>query len=287
MSRDNVPTTDSLDAVRALKAMDTEGALGTTARYWINRHLPALAREHFGRPGIRILDMGCGDGPNARILADAGISGSYLGIDLASSPLWPELTGHHDQLAVRFCSYDAHRIGELDEEFDGLLSVSAFEHFRDERRVLEGVARVLRPGARGIIIVPSPFGNLVWGFRHGYRTYTPDRLRRALDGTPLRLVEAIPSGALPSLTANAAWRATSLGLWYVIAAAVLARHRGDRRLAKQRTPWLMPLSTTLQYGHLRSGLGRAVHRAMNRGLLELDERIGMPPTQWVFIVERT
>jgi SAM-dependent methyltransferase len=286
MSRDNVPLDDSLDDPdRIVKASDPEGAFGTTARLWINQFLPELARRYLAG-AHRILDLGCGDGPNAAMLARAGLCGDYLGVDLASSPLWAERTGRHGELDVRFATHDAHRIGDLDQDFDGLVSVSAFEHFRDEAAVIDGLARRLRAGARGIVIVPSPYGNLVWGFRHGYRTYTPERFGRLLDGSPIRLVEAIPSGSIPSLCANTAWRMSSLAVTYAILGAMWVRHGGDRSKAKQRSPWISTLSGTIQFGHLRSELGRTMHRTVNRTLLELDERVPGFPTQWVFVIER-
>jgi SAM-dependent methyltransferase len=287
MSRDNVPTSEQLDEPdRIVKAGDPEGAFGTTARYWINQHLPELARAHFAG-ARRVLDLGCGDGPNAALLVAGGLAGDYLGVDLAASPLWAERSGRHGALNVRFTTHDAHRIGDLDEDFDAMVSVSAFEHFRDHRAVMEGLARRLRRGARGIVIVPSPYGNLVWGFRHGYRTYTPARMGRLLDGTSLRLVQSIPSGSLPSLVANSAWRATSLALTYTVLGAVWARHGGDRTAAKARSPWISTLAGAIQFGHLDTEVGRAIHRSLNHGLHDLDERIPGFPTQWVFVIERS
>lgn len=287
MSRDNVPRDEApVDPDRIVKAADLEGVHGTTARYWINQHLPTLARQHFAN-APRILDLGCGDGPNAVLLAQSGFAGDYLGIDLAASPLWPERSGRLEGLSVRFAAHDAHRIGDLAGTFDALVSVSAFEHFRDDRTVIEGLSRRLRPGARGIIIVPAPYGNLVWGFRHGYRTYTPARMRRLLEGTSLQLIDAIPSGSLPSLCANSIWRISSLALTYSVLAAVWLRHGGDRESAKRRSPWVSTLAGAVQFGHLRTSIGRNIHRSLNRALLELDDRLPGMPTQWVFVIERS
>jgi SAM-dependent methyltransferase len=284
-ARANIPTAD-LDRERAVKASDPKGALGTTGRYWINSRLPELARAYLPSPA-RVLDLGCGDGPNAQLLADAGIAGTYLGVDLAPSALWAERTGRVGDLEVRFHACDAHAIGDLDGSFDALVSVSAFEHFEDDRRVIAGLASRLVPGARGIVIVPSPYGNLVWGFKHGFRKYTPDRFRAALAGSPFRMLEAVPSGALPSLVVMSAWRAATLVSTYVVMGALFLRHGADRAETKRQHPWLPQLASTIQFAHLRSSTGRHLHRRMNETLAALDERITVAPTQWAFVIERT
>lgn len=286
MARDNVPTSQSLDPDRVVKAADPDGVYGTTARYWINQNLPRLVREHLPAAGGRMLDLGCGDGPNAELLASSGIRGQYVGVDLAESPLWPQRSGRRGQLDVEFRAHDAHRLGDLGVQFDGFLSVSAFEHFRDDRQVVAELARCTTPGSRGIVIVPSPFGNLVWGFRHGYRTYTPPRMRRLLEGSGFTLREAIPSGGMGSLCINGTWRGVSLAIGYPVLAAAWIRYGGDRAQAKQRLPWLTSVSAIVQHAHLRSERGRAVHRAVNRALIRLDEQVAHTPTQWVFVVER-
>ena len=107
-----------------------------------------------------------------------------------------------------------------------------------------------------------------------------------LAGTPFRLIDAMPSGSLPSLASNTAWRLSSLAVTYSVLGAMWLRHGGDRAEAKRRSPWISTLSGTVQFGHLRSGLGRNLHRALNRALLALDERAPGFPTQWVFVVER-
>lgn len=287
-SRDNVPIAGAdVERERLVKAADPTGAHGTTARYWINQHLGDLAREHFGSGPRRILDLGCGDGPNLGLLAAVGLSGRYTGVDLAASPYWPDREGRRGSLDVRFRTHDAHRIGSLDEDFDALVSVSAFEHFRDDEAVIQGLSRRMVPGARGIVIVPSPYGNLVWGFNHGYRTYTPDRFRKILGSGPLRLVHSVASGSLPSLCMNSAWRGASLAASYAVMGAVWARYGFDRSAAKRGSPWISTVAGDIQFGHLKTKTGRTIHSALNRGLHELDERLPGMPTQWVFIVERT
>lgn len=286
MSRENIPAANTeVEPDRQVKAADEAGCLGTTARYWINQHLPVLARTHLSQ-SRSILDLGCGDGPNAALLASAGLMGRYLGVDAAQSPYWSARAGSLQGLSVRFTTHDAHDVDALTEDFDALVSVSAFEHFRDDRRVVAALGRRLVRGARGIVMVPSPLGNLVWGFHHGFRTYTPDRFRALLSGSSFRLLEAIPSGSLPSLLASTAWRGSSLAAGYAVLGALWLRHGGDREAVKRGSPWATRLAETIQFGHLGTRRGRELHQAINRQLLSLDERLPGFPTQWAFIIER-
>jgi SAM-dependent methyltransferase len=268
-----------------VKALDPSGSLGTTGRYWINQHLGPFARRYFPE-ALRVLDLGCGDGGYLALLRQAGFRGRYLGVDLQRSPLWDTRQGEGGALQAEFRALDAHRVGELGERFNAMVSVTALEHFRDDRAVLSGVAEVLEPGARALIVVPSPYGNFVWGFDHGHRKYTPTRLRQALTGLPLTLLEAVPAGALPSLVVNGLWVNGARGLGTALRYATYLRYLGDRQRAKREQPWVLDIVGELQFAHLRSSRGKRLHARLNQLLLGLDERARVCPTQWLFVLER-
>lgn len=271
---------------REVKALDASGRLGTVGRYWINTNLPLFAERYFPRQGLRVLDIGCGDGPYYQLLADAGLSGEYLGIDIQRSVLWEQRSARGLALRPEFAQMDAHRIDQLGQTFNALISVTAFEHFRADRSVMKSLGRLLEPGAHALIIVPSGYGSLVWGFSHGYRKYNPARFRRLLEGTPLTLVEAVPAGALPSLVANGLWYGASSLLGRAARYSAYAGYLGDRRAASAAHPWVRDAVARVQYGHLRYALGRRVHASVNRALYAADERIRICPTQWLFVLRR-
>jgi SAM-dependent methyltransferase len=271
---------------REVKALDASGRLGTAGRYWINKHLPILARQYLPNEGLRVLDIGCGDGPYYRMLESAGLHGSYLGIDLKPSEFWGHAAERRSDLAARFLVWDAHRIENLGQTFNAVISVTAFEHFRADRSVMKSLSRVLEVGGHALIIVPSSYGSLVWGFRHGYRKYNPSSFASLLEGTKLRLLEAIGSGAAPSMLVNGLWYSTSGLLGRAIRLAAYAAYLGDRKAAQAAHPWVKDAVARVQFGHLRFALGRELHGSLNEALYRADELVRICPTQWMFVLRR-
>ncbi|MDQ2642206.1 MAG: class I SAM-dependent methyltransferase [Myxococcota bacterium] len=279
-------TSPEIERDREVKALDASGRLGTLGRYWINRNLPEFARQYFPASGLRVLDIGCGDGPYYELLRKAALAGEYLGIDIRESEFWKERGAGEQALHPTFKVWDAHRIDSLGRSFNAVISVTAFEHFRADRSVMKSVSRVLEPGGHALIIVPSPYGSLVWGFSHGFRKYTPRRFGNLLDDTELDLVEAVPAGAAPSLIANGLWFGASGLLGRAIRYGAYARYLGDRRAARAAHPWVKDAVARIQYGHLRYGLGRAIHGHLNDALYAADEQVKLCPTQWLFVLRR-
>ncbi|MEB3323058.1 MAG: methyltransferase domain-containing protein [Synechococcaceae cyanobacterium] len=97
-------------------------------------------------PGSRLLDVGCGIGGSARILARdygfevLGISISPAQIERARA-LTPPQAG-----ACRFAVMDALALELPDRSFDAVWSVEAGPHMPDKQRYADELLRVLRPG---------------------------------------------------------------------------------------------------------------------------------------------
>ena len=97
----------------------------------------------------RLLDIGCGDGRTAALIADRLRAGSVLGID--ASPGMIRLAARqfpprrHPNLAFR--QMDARHI-ELPFEFDVAFSTAALHWIDDHEAVLRGVRVCLKPGGR-------------------------------------------------------------------------------------------------------------------------------------------
>jgi trans-aconitate methyltransferase len=92
------------------------------------------------RAGERVLDLGCGDGRLTEELVAAGCA--VVGVD--SSP--------EQVAAARARGLDARVMDaqalDFDGEFDAVFSNAALHWMKEPARVLEGVARALRPGGR-------------------------------------------------------------------------------------------------------------------------------------------
>jgi MPBQ/MSBQ methyltransferase len=98
--------------------------------------------------GARVLDVGCGIGGSARVLARhyglevLGISISPAQIQRARDLTAPDLPG------CRFAVMDALALDLDDGSFDGVWSVEASPHMPDKQRYADELLRVLRPGGR-------------------------------------------------------------------------------------------------------------------------------------------
>lgn len=97
-----------------------------------------------------ILDVGCGDGLFASIALSERPD---IGCDLSMK----ELSEARARSAYRsLVGGNAERLPFRDASFATVLSNSTLEHVRDVDLVLGEIARVLRPGGRVIITVPTP-----------------------------------------------------------------------------------------------------------------------------------
>lgn len=133
-------------------------------------------------PGkLRILDIGCGSGGLVRLLAELGYSGSYVGIDIQDKFDRSVQPGFDKTFVVT----DAHCY-QCDEKFDLVVSVSALEHIPDDRRLIESLGKLVRPGGLQLHFVPGAWALPVYLW-HGYRQYTVASLARrfAADRTTL------------------------------------------------------------------------------------------------------
>lgn len=89
----------------------------------------------------RVVDIGCGMQPY-RPMLNAALT-QYTGVDREGELTNPTIVGVAEDLPLE------------DASFDVALSTMMLEHVVDPRRVLSEVRRVLRPGGRLILVVPS------------------------------------------------------------------------------------------------------------------------------------
>ena len=92
-----------------------------------------------------MLDVGCGIGGSARILArDYGFD--VLGISISEAQVRRATELTEEGLTCRFAVMDALALDCPDQSFDAVWSVEAGSHMPDKQRYADELLRVLRPG---------------------------------------------------------------------------------------------------------------------------------------------
>ena len=118
-------------------------------RHWWYAGRRALVRRLVsGLPPGRALDVGCGSAGNTAVLRDLGWSATGL----EYSPAAVVLAQARGLSVIRG---DARRLPFLDDSFDLVMSTDMWEHVVEDHRVAAEAARVLRPGGRLLVAVPS------------------------------------------------------------------------------------------------------------------------------------
>ena len=98
-------------------------------------------------PGSRVLDVGCGIGGSARILArDYGLE--VLGISISPGQIQRAQQLTPANLSCEFAVMDALALALPDQQFDAVWSVEAGPHMPDKQRYADELLRVLKPGGR-------------------------------------------------------------------------------------------------------------------------------------------
>jgi 2-polyprenyl-3-methyl-5-hydroxy-6-metoxy-1,4-benzoquinol methylase len=125
--------------------------------YRIEVHGPGLLAACGDIRGLRVLDLGCGQGYFCRQLADRGAQ--VVGVDVS-----PGQIGHarrHEAerpLGIVYEVMDAAQVGEQwnPGDFDLVTSCMAIHDTADPARVLASAASLLRPGQRLVYSAPNP-----------------------------------------------------------------------------------------------------------------------------------
>jgi SAM-dependent methyltransferase len=121
------------------------------------RRLEFEAVRSLFKPGLRVLDVGGGNGYQARLMAQQGCE--VTSIDLPGAPL----LGAHFPVQ----EYDGKHIPADDASFDLIFSSNVLEHVSPLSPLLEEMWRTLKPGGLAIHVVPSA----VWRFWTSLASY--------------------------------------------------------------------------------------------------------------------
>ena len=105
------------------------------------------------RPGMQVLEVGCGPGGLTQLLAGlAAPDGRAVGLDISTYMIAEARTrAVYSRAAVEFVVGDVHALPFPNHTFDRSLANTTFQHLVDPQRALAQMVRVTRPG--GLIAV--------------------------------------------------------------------------------------------------------------------------------------
>jgi cyclopropane fatty-acyl-phospholipid synthase-like methyltransferase len=100
-------------------------------------------------PKSEVLELACGRGGFADFLA-AETGADVLGIDISRAQL--RRARAHERPNLEFRHHDIMRVDELGRRFDAVVLMDADIYLPDKRAAVEKISRVMKPGARFLLI---------------------------------------------------------------------------------------------------------------------------------------
>ena len=133
------------------------------------RHEYFLADELSLKPGMQVLDVGCGvGGPMANLVRRTGAS--FVGINLNAYQIERAKRHTRDvQSLCRFIHGDYMQVPEADNQFDAAINIEATPHAPDKTAVFREIYRVLRPG--------GAFAGYEWCLTDAFDPSNPEHMR--------------------------------------------------------------------------------------------------------------
>jgi SAM-dependent methyltransferase len=128
-----------------------------------------------------VVDLGCSSGYLLQDLRRGHPGATLVGVDLIASGL---RRAHVLVPDARLVQADACALPLADVSVDAVVSANLLEHVPDDRRALREIDRILRPGARAVLVVPAGPGLYDYYDRflgHERRYARGELVRKALD----------------------------------------------------------------------------------------------------------
>lgn len=113
------------------------------------------------KPGMRILEVGCGRGFYEAAVVKIYPGVKIVGVDLNEKYLEVARRAVKDD-NVTFLKADATKLPFGNGEFDRIICTEVLEHIRDDERVIREIFRVLKPRGKVLITVPNKDYPFFW-----------------------------------------------------------------------------------------------------------------------------
>jgi trans-aconitate 2-methyltransferase len=110
------------------------------------------------RPGLEVIDLGCGTGEMTKKLANALPDSNVLGVDSSAEMLNDSKTIVSDHL--RFEQRSIEEQVALDQKYDLVLSNAAIQWVNDHETLLPKIIAMLKPGGQLLIQMPAQHHNI-------------------------------------------------------------------------------------------------------------------------------
>lgn len=159
---------------------------------WTRRAI--LARVGRLPDAATVIDVGCSTGYLLEDLRRAIPDASLIGVDLVAGGL---RKAHENVPDAQLLQADACALPLQDASVDAAVSANLLEHVPDDGRALAEILRILRPGARAVIVVPVGPGNYDYydRFLGHERRYGRGELARKGQAVGLEVLQDIHLGA--------------------------------------------------------------------------------------------
>ena len=160
------------------------------------RHQHFLADRLSLKPGMQVLDVGCGvGGPMINLARYSGAA--FVGINNNAYQIErAKLHARDVRSLCRFIHGDYMQIPESDDRFDAAIAIEATVHAPDKTALFREILRVLRPGAC--------FASYEWCLTEDFDAHNPEHLRIRKD---IIVGDGLPDIAFTSEVGDAARKA--------------------------------------------------------------------------------
>jgi SAM-dependent methyltransferase len=175
-----------------LEALHEESSRTHFIDVWTRRAI--LARVGPLPRGATVIDLGCSTGYLLEDLRRAHPDASLIGVDLVAGGL---RKAHQHVPDAQLLLADACALPLPEESVDGAVSANLLEHVPEDALALAELLRILRPGARAVIVVPVGPGNYDYydRFLGHERRYARGELAAKAAAAGFQVLEDIHLGA--------------------------------------------------------------------------------------------
>lgn len=182
---------------------------------YVMRQVSEVVRLGNLQAGERVLDVGCGMGRHAFLLAEHGVEVEGLELSPFLVEKMREFDGGKYKIPV-YCADLHHPPAELAERYDAVVGFFVLHHLADLVVSLRAVAALLRPEGRAVFLEPNPWNPLYyaqvlltpgmrWEAEKGIRNMRRQKLARACEQAGLRLATLERYGFFPPFISNRRW----------------------------------------------------------------------------------